>query len=119
MNTDDVIDVLRRAKSLIDKPEKWAKGKGGHFPDEGTCIVGALYGAIASEGCGTRVYLNDAMKWPGFAGAYDALKDIVGCPPATWQDRPERTHAEVMDLIDWAIASVRSGGAAVSRTQND
>ena len=81
-----IADQLRVARALIDTPEKWIKGSfcdmhGRH------CAVGALGHTDA-----------DALS-------YQALNDVVGGHPITsWNDNRQRTHEDVMDAFDRAIA---------------
>lgn len=95
-----VAETLRRAKALIDAPEKWTKGEFARnakgrpcLPREAACFctVGALVVA-----CG-----------PGQTSAFEKLRAhftrLVGGSIGTWNDAPERTHAEVMAAFDRAI----------------
>ncbi len=92
MNPQLIAD-LEAARALIDSPEKW--GKGAQVRSGGcNCIYTALR-------CGMfrAVKCLDAL---GFAGA-TSISDVW-----KWNDAPERTHAEVLELFDRAIANERS-----------
>jgi hypothetical protein len=93
-----VADVLRRARSLIDAPEKWCKGKlqiGDSF-----CIEGALRAAAS-------VHRYEALPAP----AWGLLRQAIGTSVINWNDDDERTHAEVLAAFSRAIELAERGGA--------
>lgn len=87
---NEVADVLRRAKALIDTPEKWTQGNfcGDH---DSFCAWGAIFRAAAS--------VNAQSPEP-----YNQMCKVVGQHLPNWNDATERTHAEVMAAFDRAIA---------------
>lgn len=84
-----VADILRAAKARIGTPERWCKGTEAAY--EGWKLDGPTCAAFS---------LIDKRD------AYDALCRAAGgaCLPS-WNDAPERTHAEVMAVFDRAIAA--------------
>lgn len=80
-----VADTLRRAKALIDTPEKWWNG---HRAANTAICAGT---AIArSEVANQRV-------------ARDAFERHIGNIVQSFNDMPGRTHAEVMEAFSRAI----------------
>jgi hypothetical protein len=89
--TNPVADVLRRARALIDTPEKWCQGQ--CELGEAKCALGAILGAD-----------------PNYAAAALALNRVVAPNIPAWNDAPERTHADVMAAFDRAITLAESEG---------
>ena len=96
---NETADVLRRAKAMIDRPEKWCQGA--LLNDGGAmCMLGAINMAVS----------GDADLFGG-QDAKMALYAAVGNhPTSVWNNAPERTHAEVMAAFDKAIALAESSG---------
>lgn len=96
----EVVTVLRKARALIDSPEKWCKVDFSQN-DERFCIVGAIIRSV-------RIYdHNEAMRTIDRVTA--PLKQAAGQTTLMcWNDAPERTHAEVMEAFDRAI--ILAGG---------
>lgn len=106
-----LLDDLRAVRALIDTPEKWTKGRFVRMPTSGWaigaggiapvtggppvayCIVGAIdhvCGALGERRMAPLMTLVRRLRWTG---------NLV-----EWQDLPSRTHAEVLALLDAAIA---------------
>ena len=100
-------EILITARALINTPERWVKGrKPGCWcamdaiivapcyvrPHEAMALMRAIPSLAASVAC------NAALK---------ALKCAIGNGHeiVSWNDAPERTHAEVMAAFDRAIAA--------------
>jgi hypothetical protein len=87
--------VLVRARARIDTPEKWCHVGG--WDGERVCSVVAICEARRGVGV-NRDVLEEAL---------DALRVAAGLGPdddvATWNDAPERTHAEVLAAFDRAL----------------
>lgn len=100
------IDVLKAARTLLGPASAWIQGnyaQGPHGPvglyARGTCqwcLMGALIACSTPE---------DA-----YSAAYFMLSVDSRLPPwqqlITWNDAPERTHADVLDLLDRTIARI-------------
>ncbi len=86
--------ILIKARTLIDSPEKWIQGNFCNTEETCFCLVGALNFAYpGSNISGARMLIKDA-----------AGLGISGSIP-NWNDAPGRTHAEVMEVLDKAIAA--------------
>lgn len=95
--TNDVADVLRRARALIDAPEKWiqrAAKIGGRM-----CMFGALSVALGSK---------DSTVPAGDKSLRLLSLGVGGCSVSRFNDAPERTHTEVLAAFDRAIALAES-----------
>lgn len=93
--TNTVADVLRRARALIDSPEKWCKGAM-RTEDGRRCIFGAIDDAAG------RLAIDESHLFSRATG----IRNI-----AEWNNAPERTHAEVLAAFDRAIALAESDNA--------
>lgn len=105
-------ETLRRAKALIDAPEKWLKHEQNNAAMTAFCFHGALSMAISGapyvQHDNEPAYLLFCRANPeGFQCRYPGLtvRDHVN-----WNNAPERTHAEVMAAFDRAIALAESEG---------
>jgi hypothetical protein len=99
------LEIIKAARALIDTPEKWTKRVGARDSDGAEtdvlassavcfCVVGACRKATGPNilyvrGLGT---LRSCIKGSGTVHE--------------WNDAPERTHADVMELFDRAIAEL-------------
>jgi hypothetical protein len=97
------LEILRAARELISTPDKWTQGEwgtdaNGLFPRDGEpatrfCLWGACRHATRQDG--VRFHLAwqvlERMR-PGGMGAI------------TFNDAPTTTHADVLALLDRAIA---------------
>ena len=93
---------LRALRAKIDAPEKWCKGALARnlageiifYANKDACKF-CIYGAAGVIGLSDRdgeLALNFVRR----------VIDIEGV--SFWQDAPKRTHAEVMEALDKAIA---------------
>jgi hypothetical protein len=101
------LEVLRGARELLAYPERWIKGEDAadvigqpleNGYDEGAvcwCLAGALEKVSGrTQDCGVE---------PAYQAVDDLIVDATNV--REWNDAPERTHAEVLALLDRAIAS--------------
>ena len=107
-----VLECLKAVRERLAVPEQWTQGE--YARDEmgvsiGSCCYDAqrwcLLGAVFRESEGLDADSNADSE------ALDLLQEAVGSKGkglAEWQDAPERTHAEVLAVIDAAIE--RAGG---------
>lgn len=103
-----VAETLRKARALIDTPEKWCQGV--YCKGDALCSLGAIYAA----GGGDRKDIPEDGD-PHFSyeseRAYRTLSAAISPKwVAPWNDAPERTHADVMALFDKAIALAEQEG---------
>ncbi len=106
---------LEKAKALIDTPHKWTQGTYAQDSEGWSVTVSSAdavcycaHGAIAAVG-GLGSERTDAMA--------DAVAEVLELPGKheynrlpPWNDAPERTHAEVMEAFDKAIAYAQEKG---------
>jgi hypothetical protein len=90
------VDVLFAARTLIDTPEKWIKGR--FFGGGGYSVLGAVYEGARKVGAAKLTY--PAIEALGRA----IFGHPVDCSIEAWNDALERTHADVLAAIDTAIA---------------
>ncbi len=92
-------DNLIAAKELISDPAKWGRGAGPH--EDGTmCVLEAVRVATTKR----PVAYADLSEWKLLAkalpdGDYKTAKFVGG-----YNDNPSTTHADIMALLDRAIA---------------
>ena len=113
----DVKKVLIDAKAIISTPERWTQGVYRNHNHTCFCGLGALATAIVCEYKGAdpatadlHAVMNNEMV--GFAGSTKAgklLATVVGVDPEDgfqrFNDADGRTHAEIMEAFDKAIAA--------------
>jgi hypothetical protein len=89
IKTNTVADVLRRARALIDSPEKWGRRGDGLGPERGRYCILLACGQVNGD----------------WAPAYRLISNITA-PAYPWEfnDAPATTHADVMAAFDRAIA---------------
>jgi hypothetical protein len=98
---DPVLATLIAARKLIEKPENWCQNNFGwkEHPFEKRygprCAWGAIVTAAGPGGTAR-------------SAAYKFISIIADRPLPCFNDAPQRTHAEVLELFDRAIAARRS-----------
>lgn len=101
-------EVLLAARELIATPEKWTKGefaraadgRKAHSLDEEAvcwCLVGALTNVISTRPGGADLAAEARQR------LREAIVNI-DVPVYAWNDRAERTHAEVIEALTKAAA---------------
>jgi hypothetical protein len=97
-------DQLEAVYKLIEKPENWTQGAYARRAD-GTAILGDSYVCVTHTEAHSRCIFGAGMACD--IGTYSmsaALHGLSGQPNlASWNDAPERTHAEVLALLKSAI----------------
>lgn len=84
------LSIFLAARLLIDTPEKWWRGFSYTCDIDQHCLQTAI-GHAGGYGC------SDFH-------AFDIIRSIIGTSDiATWNDDTERTHAEVLAVLDKAI----------------
>ena len=101
LKQDEVLDALKRARELISQPGKWHQGEFRSADWSRVCALGAILDS--SPGISDDLY-NDAA----WALVY-VLPRGYNCP-ATYNDAPGRTQAEIVALFNRAIAMREAGG---------
>lgn len=112
-------DILIRARELIADPAHWHQGEytgDGAITDPETkcfCIIGAVDRAVL-ERIGLEKYadhdgdyaIDDAEGHPDGSTAIRRLQQFVPGLVSDFNDDPKTTHADVIGLLDKAIANV-------------
>jgi hypothetical protein len=94
-------EVLRKAKALIDSPEKWWESSK-RCLDYQYCALRAIIRVLAYGYAGVvQIFARANNIRPSSDGSFE-------WPVANWNDAPERTHADVMAAFDRAIALAES-----------
>ena len=104
------LEELKAVRELLSAPARWTRGVYARNeqglavdPHDPEAVCWCLYGAM--------IYIvGDSNK--RFAVHLDAAEDAINVlsgfisaiSVADWQDAPDRTHAEVLDALDRAIA---------------
>ncbi len=116
--SNTIVEVLKKAKSLIDSREKWTKGAYARTAEGRTVGAGQPDAAcFCSTGAVSRACFE--LKRSGYiacvhllgeeARPFYHMSDIVG-----YNDDPATTHGMVMEVFDKAIAKAE----AISVTQS-
>jgi hypothetical protein len=90
-----VKENLIAARALIDTPEKWAKGGG-----DGISLHQAVDNTINED--------DDAAYYAVTRALMAAMPDADKLPLVEWSWKIHRTHADVLALLDRAIAAQES-----------
>lgn len=91
-------EVLRAARKLVEDPALWARGTG--YDGCALCVSMAISEAAKVSGVCSADFI--------FARAIGVKDETAGV--YAWNDAPERTHAEVLEAFDRAIALAESEG---------
>lgn len=105
MNRPLHIRILTEARNHITDPEMWIQGSfssedglEGARQGNPCCIVGAIWWAYE------RYAQKNGTDHLAIERAISALSNQIGKErPALYNDRPETTHADVLNLLDAAI----------------
>ena len=115
-----IVEVLKAARALIDTPEKWTKWDNAQRSDGASVAIAdsqaykfcasAAIVRVWAVGC-AEAQEDNLLRRKTNLDAVDALRKVVwgerDYPIAQWNDAPERTHAEVMEAFDKAIAEAQ------------
>ena len=92
------IDVLLDARALLARPGGWIKGTEVAPREEGGFAY-CIQGAIAEA---------DGSPFPR-SGATERVEDVVGIGIPAYNDMPQTSQADVVDVIDRAISAEWNG----------
>ena len=116
--------VLRDARALIATPGKWTKGANGRRANGLAVADSSLSNKAVVSRCAVGAILAagpiaEVLRGPSLAAANARLRNSIKRHTgqclngmAVWNDAPERTHADVMQAFDWAIADAADDSAA-------
>jgi len=90
--------ALRQARRLIESPEKWCKGQ--YVNDGRMCVLAAVQ------------HCDWGRPRDGWETAALRLHELLpkGMTLPVFNDMPRTTHADVLALLDRAIAELNVGG---------
>ena len=114
MTIAKIKDRLRASRALIDTPGKWNQGALGHDaagriatqsgrPVVTRCAAGAICDACESS----LADWNEVSAQLRRSINRHRLPSLRNIALTTWNDKPERSHAEVMLAFDRAIEDVQ------------
>lgn len=92
----DTLEILKAARAKIARPENWGKGRRGEDRSMLSCCAAEAIEEV------------DIMPSIERRLAYRAVINAAGAEGlVSWNDAPERTHAEVLAAFNLAIATLR------------
>ena len=114
------VEILAKARSILDKPENWTRhvmarnkdGVEGQFEQPSArkfCIAGAVYRATNDIGDCDTTYRAAAMSW--LDTALHERSERTGfrfADVVTFNDYAFRTHKDVVELFDRALELART-----------
>lgn len=121
-----VLKVLKGARDVLSDPERWTQGAlartASNRPvdvDDHEAKCFCLFGAIAHVGVGLArssdpTVTEDSDIAGSFVAAglvFDAIREMENYTElsvVSWNDNPDRNHAEVVQLLDTAISDLES-----------
>ena len=106
---DQIKEVLRHSRALIDKPERWTK-EADRRDARGHVLCGGKDDNAVSCRCASWA-IQESSSGPGQAkearsfllAAIERHTGVNHAWVCAWNDAPERTHGEVMQAFDWAL----------------
>lgn len=112
----DAIALLRRVRVRIGMPERWTKGwmardANGHRANRSSvdavcwCVDGAILVESEADSVRVRYVADDAL---GTATSQAAARGCHGRSRTSFNDAPTTTHADILALIDGAIAALEA-----------
>ena len=103
-------DWLRAAKDLISKPEAWTQHTNARDA-QGKKIASRNPAAVCFCGFGALIRVEPEKTVRRDQTYFYLNRMVPGCLDyVEWQDAPERTHDEVMNVFSRAIAQAEAEG---------
>ena len=99
-------EVLRASRALIEEPSRWTQGAFNKNADGIPYVEGDDAVCWCAEGAIWHVGIDD---YAALGDALTLLEFVIDGQIPTWNDMPDRAHAEVLAAFDRAIAL--AGGA--------
>ena len=86
---------LQAIRDLLAKPENWMQGEYTNSDNTCFCLLGAL----------SHVYDEDsvALSEGDYHRDLDTLRNLTGGNIVLWNDAEERTHKDILALLDKAL----------------
>ena len=107
IETDEIKTVLTRAREILAEESRWTKGCWSRTADGKEGMPGGMNFSMAASYCISGAIYAAAGCEIGHGFAIEFLKTIKKSSgfPGSWNDHPTRTHADVLALLDKAIAA--------------
>lgn len=100
------IEILKKARELLSDPARWCQNK--YKDGDKRCMAGAL---AESAGCNILPAVDDALEAIEIKLEYITSAEALRLEHIpTFNDAPERTHAEILQRFDEAIARLEAAG---------
>lgn len=99
---------LQEVRDLLSPPPSWIQGEYNDDPTEPTCfcLIGALnHVHDNNDGVVDSNFWYDAHALASLTGITYRREHFVTDVIIEWNDNPERTHTDVLNLLDTAIAA--------------
>lgn len=103
----DKVTLIKNARDILSDPNQWIKGE--MLNENGCCIIGALKTADTSYFQVDRYEAERELQCHLPGGAEAFMRGSL-VPLAQFNDDPETTHQDVLNLFDKALADL--GGLA-------
>lgn len=96
-----LVDRLKKVRELLEKPERWCQ-KDSAVDADGNFVNARSRKAVAFCLMGAAIHVSESMHVTGALS--DALpENVYGL--TYYNDQPERTHADILRVVDQAIAN--------------
>ncbi len=94
-------EIFQQARALTDTPEKWGKGLYEAFIDDAPkcCVMRALKIVLKTTATTEDIPYKKMMGYVEEHSESEWERSAV----ALWQDNPNRTHQEILDMWDALI----------------
>jgi hypothetical protein len=100
------LKILRQTRELLSAPERWTKEA---FARDSPGELAGAQGRDAVCWCLDGALMRSVGGTPGRSAVLQLLSRAAQIDNIwTWNDAPERTHAEVLAVLDKAIALAES-----------
>ena len=102
-------ELLYEARAVIDTEDKWTQGALARNAG-GQELVSVLSPGAVCYCAGGAIAVAFGERYPdGSSPVWLALEAVISGVIPTWNDKPERTHAEVLAAFDKAIEVAERG----------
>jgi len=108
MSAKTTLEVLKTARELISVPERWTKGafarnysKEECDPEDTMAMCWCVHGAFEKISLDCDENIADSI----YLARRQYMK-FIKCGVISFNDAPERTHSEILEVFDKAIADL-------------
>ena len=106
MTNLQLLSALRAVRATLASPQQWTKDA---FARDATGKVCEFLSPKAVCWCLEGALYNACLTHEQFWTVYTLLVDLITPPElalSDWQDKPERTHADILALLDRAESTL-------------